>query len=61
MEAVLGRKQLYHYEINAMIYAENIVIAYRSRARVNGNEWMEWAGKNPKLAALLADVEKLCQ
>jgi len=40
-----------------MIYAENIVTAYRSRAQ--SNNWAEWVVSNPGLADMLADAEKL--
>jgi len=41
-----------------MIYADNIVNAYRSRAASNGN-WAAWATSYPKIAALLAEAEKI--
>ena len=56
--AVMGRPVLFFGELNRMIYAENVVAAYRSRPRDN---WAEWTDKNPVLARLLAEAEKLCQ
>ena len=41
-----------------MIYSENIVTAYRSRAQ--SNNWAEWVQSNPGLAGMLAEAEKLC-
>ncbi len=41
-----------------MIYAENIVTAYRGRAASKG-EWVAWAGSNPRLAEILAEAEKI--
>jgi hypothetical protein len=41
-----------------MIYAENIVMSYKSRARSNGN-WAAWASENPSQAEILADAEKI--
>ena len=58
LEAVTGRRQFYHAEYRRMIYAENIVIAYRSRAKSNGN-WAAWAVSNPAMASILADAEKI--
>jgi len=40
-----------------MIYAENIVTAYSSRAQ--SNNWAEWVSSNPGLADMLADAEQL--
>jgi len=38
-----------------MIYAENIVLSYHSRAR--SNNWAEWVKSNPVMADLLSEVE----
>jgi hypothetical protein len=57
LEAVTGRRQFYHAEYKRMIYAENIVIAYKSRAREDN--WAAWAMSNPAMASILADAEKI--
>jgi hypothetical protein len=56
VEAILGRKQLYHGELNRMVLCENIVTAYHSR---KSSSWAEWAEKQPRAAALLAGIEKI--
>lgn len=58
LEAITGRRQFYHAEYRRMIYAENIVMSYKSRARSNGN-WAAWASENPSQAEILADAEKI--
>ena len=55
LEAITGRRQFYFYELRRLVTAENIVIAYRSRA--NSNNWVEWMQSNPSMAKLLAEVE----
>jgi len=40
-----------------LIIAENIVNAYRSRARAEN--WAAWAAENSIMAQLLAEAEKL--
>jgi hypothetical protein len=40
-----------------MIYAENLVAAYRSRAQ--SQNWAEWVNSNPMLADILAEAEKI--
>lgn len=55
VEAVLGRRTLYHGEMNAMIAAENVYQAYKSRAQ--SDNWAEWAKKNEAAARLLQEVE----
>jgi len=42
-----------------MILAENITIAYRSRAQ--SSNWAEWVNSNPVMADMLAEAERLCQ
>ena len=58
LEAITGRRQFYHAEYRRMIYAENIVIAYKSRAKSDGN-WTAWTNSNPAMASILADAEKI--
>lgn len=57
LEAVTGRRTFYYGEMNRMIAAENIVTAYESRKR--SQNWAEWTQSNPRLAAILAEAEKL--
>jgi hypothetical protein len=57
LEAVTGRRVFYFSEIRRLIYAENIVNAYESRAR--SKNWVEWATTNPRQAELLAEAEIL--
>ena len=52
-----GRRQFYFSEYVRMIYAENIVNAYRGRAKAES--WAAWANSNPHLAAILAEAEKI--
>jgi hypothetical protein len=59
IEAITGRRQFYFGELRKMIYAENLVTAYRSRAQ--SKNWAEWVNSNPVMADMLADAEKLCQ
>lgn len=58
IEAITGRRQFYFGELKRMIYAENIITAYRSRAQ--SDNWASWVNSNPKLADMLAEAEKLC-
>lgn len=57
LEAVTGRRVLYWRELIHMTYAETIATAYVSRSK--SANWTEWAASNPRLAAVLADAEKL--
>lgn len=57
--AIMGRPVLHFGELNRMACAENILVAYRSRAK--SANWAEWASNNTALANLLAEAEKLCQ
>jgi hypothetical protein len=59
IEAITGRRQFYFGELRRMIYAENIVTAYRSRAQ--SQNWASWVNSNPVMADMLAEAEKLCQ
>lgn len=38
-----------------LVTAENMVIAYKSRARAEN--WVAWVQDNPEMAKLLAEVE----
>lgn len=58
IEAILGRRQFFYGELRRMIYAENLVAAYRSRAQ--SNNWAEWVASNPVMADVLAEAEKIC-
>jgi hypothetical protein len=58
VEAVLGKKVLYFGELRKMIYAENLVTAYRSRTQ--SQNWASWVNEHPVWADMLADAERLC-
>jgi hypothetical protein len=57
LEAVTGRRVFYFSEIRRLIYAENIVNAYESRAQ--SKNWVEWATSRPRMAEILAEAERL--
>ncbi len=57
LEAITGRRQFYFGELRRLIIAENIVTAYRSRARAEN--WASWSRESPVMANLLAEVEVL--
>lgn len=59
VQPILGRNILYFGELRRMIYSENIVVAYRSRAQ--SKNWAEWVASNPVMANMLAEAELLCQ
>lgn len=42
-----------------MIYAENILNAYHSRAR--SRDWAKWVNDNPMLANMLAEAEAIAE
>lgn len=46
-----------HAEFRQMIFAENFLIAYQSRASTQN--WTEWVQSNPRAADMLAEVEKI--
>jgi hypothetical protein len=56
--AILGRPTLYYKELNRLIYAENLVAAYRLRAKAAN--WGTWADENPTLDRMLIEAELLC-
>lgn len=58
IEAITGRRQFYHGELRRLVISENIVNAYRSRQASDGN-WAAWANQNERMAAILAEAEKL--
>jgi hypothetical protein len=62
VEAVLGRKTLSANEIRRMVLADNIYLAFRSRAGYRNGEgksdWVEWSERNPELAEILNAAEK---
>ena len=55
VQAILGRNVLYLGELRAMIFAENILYAYRERHR--SENWAEWADKHPHMAKLFFEIE----
>jgi hypothetical protein len=57
LEAVTGRRVFYLHELHRLITADNIVNAYRSRRQ--SKNWAEWTESNPRLAAIVAEAEKL--
>ena len=59
VKAILGRDVLYFGEMQKMIAAENVYVAYHSR-RVS-KQWAEWADKNQKLYKILTEVENTLQ
>jgi len=59
LESITGRRQFYFGELRRMIVSENIVTAYQSRAQ--SKDWASWVNKNPVMANLLAEAERLCQ
>lgn len=58
VEAITGRRKLYFGELRRMILAENIVAAYRARAK--SENWAAWANANTVMADVLVEAEKLC-
>lgn len=59
IEAIIGRRQFYYGELRRMILAENIVNAYRTRAK--SSNWPAWVQENPVMADILMEAEKLCR
>lgn len=59
LEAVTGRRVFLFGEFLRLRTAENIVNSYRSRQQASN--WAEWMESNPRLAQILADVEKLLE
>ena len=57
LEAVTGRRVFYYGEIRRLIYAENVVNAYASRAQ--SKNWAEWTASNSRLSNILAEAEQL--
>lgn len=57
VHAVMGRPVLYEREMRAMITANNIVEAYRDRARAAN--WEAWQKENRELGNLLFRAMKL--
>jgi hypothetical protein len=57
VEAITGRRVLYAREYRRMMYAENILYAYQSRAR--SKNWVEWATSNPREFEMLGEAERL--
>lgn len=55
VRAVMGRDELAYHEIQAMLTAENIINAYRSRKLAKN--WAEWAQQNQQADELLKEVE----
>lgn len=55
VEAVMGRPILSAGEIYRMIFAENVVFAYRDRKA--SKNWAAWAESNPSNDALLKKIE----
>jgi len=51
VQAVFGRP-LFLHEMKEIIIAENIEVAYKTRA-ASGN-WAEWSKKNPGMAEILS-------
>lgn len=59
LEAIYGRKTFYYGELRCLMIAENIHYAYHTRK--TSKDWSDWTAKNPTLAALLFEAEKLAQ
>lgn len=59
LEAITGQRVFLYGDFIRMRTAENIVNAYRSR-QAAGDE-VEWTVSNPRVALILADVEKLLE
>jgi hypothetical protein len=59
LEAITGRKQFFYGELRRMIYAENIITAYKSRAQ--SNDWAKWIKDNPTAAEMLAEAEMIAE
>lgn len=55
--AVMGRPVLYERETRAMIAAQNVVSAYRDRAK--SPSWDAWLKQNPELGDLLFRAQRL--
>lgn len=56
LEAITGQKVFLNKELRALMTAENIVTAFRSRAA--SSNWVAWAESNPRLAHRLLEIEK---
>mgnify|MGYP001009324862 CR=1 FL=1 len=56
--AVMGRPVLYEHEIRRMTIAQNIVSAYRERAR--SQSWDAWLRENKEMGELLFIAQRLC-
>ena len=57
VHAVMGRPVLYEREIRAMTAANNVVAAYRDRAKATS--WEAWLKENPELGDLLFRAQRL--
>lgn len=57
VHAVMGRPVLYEGEMRRMITAQNIVNAYKDRAR--SQSWEAWQRENPELGNLLFKAQRL--
>jgi hypothetical protein len=55
LKAITGRDVFYHGELQQLIAAENVVIAYTSRK--SSENWGEWENKYPSLAKILIEIE----
>ena len=55
VRAVMGRDELAFHEIQEMLAAENAIDAYLSR-KASG-DWGKWAQENPRVDALLKQIE----
>lgn len=53
----MGRPYFMNAEFRQMLYAENFVIAYQSRAK--SQNWTEWVQSNPRAAEMLFEIEKI--
>ncbi len=58
-KAILGRDTFYYGELQNLIIAENIFLAYHSRKK--SENWVAWAEDNPAIATLLFEAEQLCR
>lgn len=57
VEAVMGRSVLSAGELKRMVVTENIVYAYRERARAEN--WAKWTQENPDKAQFLNEAARL--
>jgi hypothetical protein len=57
--AVLGRDYIGYGEMQRMLYAENLIKAYHSRAR--SENWEAWARDNRQAQSELIEAMRLCQ